>query len=588
MSFPSTRPAAAPTIAAAAPPAGTLAATVLLRTLFDHGVEYFFCNPGTDFPAIVEAYSLAEAAGEIGVRVPTPVVVPHENAAVSMAHGAYLASGKPQAVMVHVSVGTANTVNGAANAGRDQAPILIMAGRSPITEAGMHGSRNRPIHWAQEMYDQGGMLREFVKWDFELRMASETAATVARAMEVMMTSPRGPGYLSLPREVLSLPVAADRAVVAPKSVAAAPWPHPEAIETLAAWIAAAERPLVVASASGRTRAGFLALADLAERFALPVVTLAGRYACLPHSHPMHFGYQVKPLLEDADLVVVLDCDVPWLPSLESPPADCRVVHVAADPAFARYPTRGFPSHLSITADPVPALAALGRALEAGGTHDSPLVARRRSALMTRRAAMRSAWKAQGDAAAADREHIRPEFISRCISEAVGDDAVIVNEYPLRLEHCPRNRPDTFYGLSPAGGLGWGLGSAIGMKRLRPDATVVVTLGDGAYMFDNPTACHWVSAVQKLPVLVVVFNNQLYGAVRNSTASMYVDGASAANGCTLLADLSPSPAFEMIAQANGAYGERVEDPAELQGALQRALHAVQVEGRQALLNVVCRY
>ncbi|WP_295856096.1 thiamine pyrophosphate-requiring protein [uncultured Xylophilus sp.] len=581
-------PTAAVPTSTDAPAPDVLAATVLLQTLFDHGVEYFFCNPGTDFPAIVEAYSLAEAAGEIGVRVPAPVVVPHENAAVAMAHGAYLASGRPQAVMVHVSVGTANTVNGAANAGRDQAPILIMAGRSPITEAGLHGSRNRPIHWAQEMYDQGGMLREFVKWDFELRMASETADTVARAMEVMMTSPRGPAYLSLPREVLSQPVPAGRARVAPKLVAAAPWPHPEAIGSLAAWVAAADRPLVVASASGRTREGFEALADVAERFALPVVTLAGRYACLPHSHPMHFGYQVKPLLQEADLVIVLDCDVPWLPALESPPEGCRVVHIASDPAFARYPTRGFPSHLAITADPVPALAALRTALDDQAVHDSPAVMRRRDRLAARRDVLRNTWQSQGDAAAADADHIRPEWISRCIHEAVGTDAVIVNEYPLRLEHCPRDRPGTFYGLSPAGGLGWGLGAAIGMKRLRPDATVVVTLGDGAYMFDNPTACHWVSAVQQLPVLVVVFNNQLYGAVRNSTASMYADGASAGNSCTLLADLSPSPAFEMIAQANGAYGERVDDPAALPAALQRALHAVRAEGRQALLNVVCRY
>jgi len=280
--------------------------------------------------------------------------------------------------------------------------------------------------------------------------------------------------------------------------------------------------------------------------------------------------------------------VPWLPSLEAPPAGCRVAHLAADPAFVRYPTRGFPVDLSITADPVAGLQALGRALDAANVAGSEGVARRRTALAARRAAMRAAWQAQGDAAAADTEHIRPEYISRCIAQAVGDEAVIVNEYPLRLEHCPRNLPDTFYGLSPAGGLGWGLGAAIGMKRLRPDATVVVTLGDGAYMFDNPTACHWVSAQQGLPVLVVVFNNQIYGAVRNSTASMYQEGASAANGCRMLADLSPSPAFEMIAQASGAYGERVEDPAALPAALQRALHAVRVEGRQALLNVVCRY
>jgi acetolactate synthase-1/2/3 large subunit len=195
-------------------------------------------------------------------------------------------------------------------------------------------------------------------------------------------------------------------------------------------------------------------------------------------------------------------------------------------------------------------------------------------------------------AASRNQAIQPEWISRCLSDAlraaVGDEAILVNEYPLRQEHCDFERAGSFLGQSPAGGLGWGLGAALGVKLRQPGRLVAVTLGDGAYMFENPTACHWVSQVQKLPVLVVIFNNQMYGAVRNSTAAMYRDGASAANACTLLADLSPAPAFELIAQASGGYGERVEDPAELPAAIARALHEVQVVGRQALLNVICKY
>ena len=107
-----------------------------------------------------------------GAKVPRPVLVPHENLAVAMAHGAYLMTGMPQAVMVHVNVGTANTINLLANAARDRVPLLLMAGRSPIMEAGAFGARSRPIHWAQEMFDQAGMVREFVKWDYELRNPS--------------------------------------------------------------------------------------------------------------------------------------------------------------------------------------------------------------------------------------------------------------------------------------------------------------------------------------------------------------------------------------------------------------------------------
>ncbi len=566
-----------------------LAALVLLRRLRAHGVEYFFCNPGTDFPAIVEAFSMAEADPEIAKSIPKPIVVTHENAAVAMAHGVYLVTGRPQAVMVHVNVGTANTINGAANANRDNAPILLMAGRTPITETGMHGSRSRNIHWAQEMFDQAGMLRELVKWDYELKIATETESAVDRAMELMMSSPRGPAYLSLPREIISMPVKATQ----PKrirAVAGAAWPEPAAIQRLAGLLAKAKRPLIITSTSGRTRAGFDALSALTQKYAIGVVTLYGRYVCLPTSHDMHLGFQTKPFLQDADLIIALECDVPWIPSLENPPVDCKVVHIAEDPAFSRYPARAFPVDISIRADCAVALQSLGEALARllpESPSEAPSISERRSLIATRRKALRDGWQVQADKAA-QAAHITPEQISRCISDTVGPDAIIVNEYPLRLEHVDREHSGSFLGQSPAGGLGWGLGAALGVKLGCPDRLVVVTLGDGAYVFDNPTACHWVSAAQSLPVLVIIYNNQMYGAVRNSTSAMYQEGVSANNHCTLLADLSPSPAFEKIAEASGAYGERVDDPSQLKAAMERGLHAVIHEKRQALLNVVCKY
>ena len=127
-----------------------------------------------------------------GAEVPRPVLVPHENLGVAMAHGAYLMTGAPQALMVHVNVGTANTINLLANAARDRVPLLLMAGRSPIMEAGTFGARSRPIHWAQEKFDQAGMVRELVKWDYELRNPQQAGAVVARAVEAAMAGPGAP------------------------------------------------------------------------------------------------------------------------------------------------------------------------------------------------------------------------------------------------------------------------------------------------------------------------------------------------------------------------------------------------------------
>ena len=132
-------------------------AEAYLAVLADRGVDYLFGNAGTDFASVIEALSKAQL-GE--AKAPTPVTVPHENVAVAMAHGYYLITGRPQAVMLHVSVGTANGICGVLNAARDRVPLLFSAGRTPINEQGKLGARSIYIHWAQEMFDQAGMVRE--------------------------------------------------------------------------------------------------------------------------------------------------------------------------------------------------------------------------------------------------------------------------------------------------------------------------------------------------------------------------------------------------------------------------------------------
>ena len=556
-----------------------IAAEAFLRALADHGADYFFANPGTDFPPIVEAFSRAK---KTNAKVPKPVLVPHENLAVGMAHGAYLMTGRPQAVMVHVNVGTANTIANLTNLSRDRVPLILAAGRTPITEKGTFGARNRPIHWAQEMFDQAGMVRELVKWDYELRTSNQIGDVVARGVEVAMAHPRGPVYLVLPREPLSAPLAEPIAPMKPRAAAAPVHPDPRAIATLAEWIAAAERPLIVTATLPADAVP--ALAHLAERCAIPVVTHNPRNVCLPSSHSMHFGFEPGALVTDADLVIVLESDVPWIPHLQHPPAGCRVAHVAEDPFFVRYPMRSFPSDLSVQAGVTNALEALIEAVEPRLQMAEARIAARRARLTERMRTRRA--QLMKDSAAG--EHISPEYLSRAIAEAVGDDAIIFNEYPLRPDHCPREKPGTFFALGPAGGLGWGFGAALGAKLAAPDALVVATLGDGAYMFSNPTVGHWVSAAHGLPILTIVFNNSRYGAVRRATLSMFKDGAAGENDGRTLADLDPAPPYEELAKAQGAHAERVEKPADLPDALARARDAVVNERRQALLNVITPY
>ena len=555
-----------------------IAGEAFLRALADHGIDYFFANPGTDFPPIVEAFSRAKQSN---AKVPQPLVIPHENLAVAMAHGAYAMNGRPQCVMLHVNVGTANAINNIINLNRDNIPLILAAGRTPITEKGKFGGRNRYIHWGQEMFDQAGMLREAVKWDYELRIPEQITDVVSRAYEITMSSPRGPVYLALPREPLAAPMPEPLGPVKPRHVPAPPHSDPAMIATLAEWIAAAEKPLIITTTSGAE--AMAPLGRIAEKYAIPVVTQRQRVVCLPTSHPMHMGYDPQGLLQEADLIVVLDADVPWIPAEQTPREDARFVTLGEDPAFRRYPMRSFPSDLAITSKTSTALLMLEQALAKLSFPEARTQARRTRAAEFNKKRKEGLAKAS---ATPTGEKINFAYLSRLIGETVGDDAVIFNEYSMIQEQCPREKPNTFYGLSAAGGLGWGFGAALGAKLAAPEKFVVTTLGDGAYMFANPMVAHWVSDVHKLPILTIVFNNSLYGAVRGATMSMFKDGVAGEDGGRFMADLSPSPAFEEAVKAEGGHGERVEKASELPAALARAIAVVKNEKRQALLNVVC--
>ncbi len=561
-------------------------AEAYLALLAERGVEHLFANAGTDFAPLVEAFAKAVRTG---TPMPKPILATHENLALSMAHGWAMVTGRVPAVMVHVSVGTANGVCAAFNAARENVPMLFTAGRSPLSEAGMPGARDVYIHWAQEMFDQAGMVREIVKWDYELRNGEQLETVVDRALALAASAPQGPVYLSLPREVLAAPLPGFTYDRPTRRVAASPpGPDPMAIEEAARILAAAEHPLIITASAGRDPAAVAGLADLARRFAIPVVQHRPRHLSLPADHPCHLGYDAAPYLDDADAILVIECDVPWVPSLKAPRPQCRIVHLGVDPLFQRYPIRGFACDLAMTAAPARALpvlaAALGRHLTETAGEAAVEARRRRIAGLVQ--AQRAGWQKTRDAVAGVRP-IDMAWASACISQAKPEDAILVNEYTLMPEHCGTNLPGCYFGSSPASGLGWGGGAALGAKLAAPDRLVIATLGDGSHLFGNPVALHHAAAAHNLPVLFVIMNNSMWGAVRRATSAMYPQGEAMRSNKPPLIDLDRLPAFEQVCAAAGGHGERVEDPAALPAALERALHAVTVEHRQALLNVICR-
>jgi acetolactate synthase I/II/III large subunit len=555
-------------------------AAAYLWLLADRGVEYLFGNAGTDFAPLIEAYA---SAAQIGIAVPRPLLATHENVAVAMAHGYAMVSRRIPAVMAHVSVGTANMICAAMNAARENVAILLTAGRTPLTETGLKGSRDGYIHWAQEMYDQGGMLREIVKWDYELRNGAQLATVVDRALAIAATEPRGPVYLMLPREVLAAPMPDGQLPAQRVLAASAAVPDVSAVEAAARLIEDSKQPLIITSAAGRDAAAFPALAQFSEKFAIPVVQHRPRYLSLPSSHPMHLGYDPARFLGSADLILVLESDVPWLPGRNRPAPDCKFIQCGLDPLFGRYPIRGFPSDVAITGAASAVLSTLGEALD--HRIDLDAVTARRRRVERQRAALIDEWKATREAGA-KRSPVDPAWVSHCVGHAKDPQAIVVNEYTLFPEQCSFELPDLYFGSSSASGLGWGTPAALGAKLARADREVWAVVGDGAYMFSNPAAVHHASALHDLPVIFVVMNNAMWGAVRRSTSAMYPDGWASRSNDPPFIGLSKLPAFERICEAAGGYGERVEDPSELPRALDRAIAAVRQDKRQALLNVIC--
>ncbi len=554
------------------------AADAWLGLLAARGIEYLFANGGTDFAPVVEAYAKGK---KLGWRLPEIVIVPHENMGVAMAHGYAMVTGRPQAMMVHVGVGTANSLNGLINASRQNVPILFTAGRTPLTESGVvPAARNNYIHWAQEHFDQGGMVREFVKWDYELRHAEQVETVIDRALAIAKSEPQGPVYVTLPREVLASGFTGVFSAASTIARATAPAADSEALAEAAKTLAQAKHPLLITASGGRTAESAHAIEQLAQNLAVPVVHYRPRHLALSTEHPMHCGWDPHTLLREADVVLVVECDVPWIPKEGQPKAQAKVIHIGPDPLFVSYPLRGFRADIALTGAVAPTLQALWRAAQKEAVSPKQIEDRRKTVALVADD-IRKRGRAGTEPMPAT---ITGKWLSACVNKLLDDNTILVNEYPTVLEEMVITGPGRYFGNPSAGGLGWGMGAALGAKLGCLDKTVICAVGDGAYIFGNPTAVHYVSEAMRLPVLFVIANNARWAAVHRSTLSAYPKGHASEMQAPPFATLEPSPRFEHVVQASRGHGERVTEPAQLMPALERALKVVKEERRQAVVNV----
>jgi acetolactate synthase I/II/III large subunit len=543
-------------------------AELLLRSLARHGVARVFVNLGTDYAPVVETLA---ALRRDGVAVPELVLCQHEQVALAAAQAHAQVTEQPQAVFVHADVGTLNLGGALHNASRARVPVVIVAGLSPVTTRGeLPGSRSSGVQILQDVPDQAGIVRPYVKWHGEVRVAQHIPQVVARAFQVAASEPQGPTYLLVPRE----PLEEHAPLTEPLETQQTPRPavpQADALECLADWLAEADRPLLVTAYAGRDRAAVESLQALAE-VAGAGIAEAGPFAWtnVDTSHPHYVGAVSDALLAEADLLVLVDVDVPWVPALGGPAPGCRIAHLDIDPVKAHIPLSDVRSDLLMQARAAAALDALAGLAQA---RIPATTSRRRS---ERLAGLRARWDEQRARAVdptADGE-LTPALVAHAVDRLLGDRGVVLSEAvsntPAVVPQLRRGGGRRLMG-SGGGSLGWGGGAALGVKLARPGDDVVWLCGDGTFVFSNPTAVYWGARRYAAPFLTVILDNAGWHAIRSSTLQQHPTGV-AQQRDDFPSSFAPEADLTLVARSAGAQTWIVEDAGALEAVLRQGLEA----------------
>ena len=556
-----------------------------LEGLNDIGFDYLFCNFGTDHAPLIEAMASFKQDKR---KMPVAILCPHENTAVHMAAGYAIATGRGQGVMVHVDAGTANAAMAMHNLYRNRIPVLLMAGRAPYTTRGERlGTRDIYVHFIQEPFDQASIVRPYTKWEYNLPSGVIAKEVLRRAHSMMQSDPKGPVYLTFARETLTESWSEGEIRSYPEArfgPVAAGGTDAGNIDLIAGKLLASERPLLITSYAGRNPATVRVLDELARFAGVCVVEFTTTCMNLPHDSPCHGGFTPGRHLAEADMGLLVDVDVPWIPKDMPDNPQTWWAHIDIDAEKRGFPMWNFPADLRVQGDSHRILADLLAALKARA--DAGFKAKA-AARVTEMALELQARRTKAAKLAEERGikgEINPHFICAVIARALQPADIVVNEAirngPTVLEQMPRTEPGSLVG-SMGGGLGFSGGVALGLKLALPDRTIVQIVGDGTFYFSNPQSTLAVSRQYGLAVFTVVLDNSGWGAVKAATLAVYPDGDAKATN-EFGSALTPDMNFAKVAEAAGAHGELVSDPDTVEAAIARCLAAVK-GGKSALLH-----
>jgi acetolactate synthase-1/2/3 large subunit len=517
--------------------------------------------------------------------------------ALSAAHGYAMITRRPQVVLVHVDVGTQNLGCSIHNAARGRVPAIIVAGLSPLTDGlGRTGERNEFIHYIQDAPRQHEIAGQFLKWAYELRAPETVDAVMLRALQMATLPPEGPVYVTAAREIWESAVPGFADSIGDWPAAQIGGIQDEAAAEIYDALGAAERPVVITSYLGRQADAVERLVALSERLGIGVCEVSPQYLSFPGGHPHHLGYRRNRFIDEADLILMLDVDVPWIRSKVRPAPQAKVFHIDIDPlkenlGFWHFPAqRVYRADSRIVLDQLLELSETGSGLSEGGQSSGYRQEGPPDAALRRR------WRMDWIAAARNRppepvkakgERITPEELTEAVRELIDERTIVLAEEPSSTELIPSilrlNRAGSFYS-SGGSGLGWGINAAIGVKLARPDSDVIALVGDGCYLFGVPSSAYWVAGAYGAPHLSVIYNNGGWRSPKLSTEWVHPGGAAERNDTYWATIGAGARLAEIGSAAGGASGFRVAEREGLKATLHEALRVVR-SGCSAVVEVM---
>jgi acetolactate synthase-1/2/3 large subunit len=561
-------------------------AEAVLDILRNYNIEYLFASPGSEWPPLWEQLAQQKAQGRPG---PQYLNTRHETLAIGMAMGYAKVTGRLPAVLLHTTVGALHGAMALRAAYHEQVPMVVCAGES--VGFGEGGGDYVGFQWQRFLSARGGPARmadPYVKWSFGVNSKVVLPNTVHRACQLAMASPKGPVFLSIPFEHL----VEEMVTSTPSSytLPTAPRADLQSLEK-AAWLLTESRnPIIISEYAGQHPEGVRKLVELAELTGAPVVESQGPgFVNFPRAHALHGGFDALPYLKEADLILMLAVVGPWYPPSAGPGPEAKVVVIDENPLRADAPYWGYQTDECIVSEVTSAISDLIDLVKQRVARDEGFIQQRQQRLArwaTKNQARRQSWK-EAALAAQNQKPINTRWLCHEINHVLPPETIVVEETITsrstifqQLESMqPRG-----YVSGQSGGLGLGMGIALGVKCAAPDKLVVSLIGDGSFNYNPIVPAFGCAQEHHLPTLTILFNNRSYLAMKLGTQQLYPQGWAAQTNTFYGAPITPHPDYAALARAFNGYGELVEDPAQICPALQRAVEVVR-GGQAALVDVV---